>query len=101
MVISRIDELFFRSAQSGIDLEATRISPDDYKECNYLLRTTSNLVSTLSHGGWATLLTHPLTQADKHQDVASEGEIVPYNFLPASDIGDRSTRSQKPALCGF
>lgn len=77
IVISRIDELFFRSAQSGIDLETTTISPDDYKECNYLLRTTSNIVSALSHNGWVTLLTHTFAQVDKPQDVASEGGIAP------------------------
>ena len=75
IVISRLDELFLRSSQTEVGKEPTAISPDDYRECNYLLRTASNILSSLSHSGWITLLTHTLSQPDKHQDLpASEGE---------------------------
>ena len=94
IVISRIDELFFRSVQSGLDTDTTTVSPDDYKECNYLLRTTSNIVSALSHSGWVTLLTHTLSQGDKHQDgLTSEGKTLAKRQVVVAYIFHRSARS--------
>lgn len=78
-MISRIDELFLRSSQSEINRETTAVSPDDYRECNYLLRTTSNVLSALSHNGWITLLTHSVSHGDK-QDVPKSGGRLCANF---------------------
>lgn len=74
MVIARLEELFLRSSQGDVNGETPTISPDDYRECNYLLRTMSNILSAVTHSGWVTLLTHTLSQTEKHQDVSSEGE---------------------------
>lgn len=74
LVISKLEELFDRDTPSNVSDVTYSISPDDYKECNYLLRTTSNVISTLSHTGWVILLTQTLGQAEKRPDaLKSEG----------------------------
>lgn len=74
MVVSRLDRLFQQSENAEPDTANPTVSPDDYKECSYLLQTISNLISTLSHNGWISLLTQTLVQTEKHKDTpASEG----------------------------
>lgn len=51
------------------------ISTDDYKECNYLLRTIYNTLCSLSPNGWMSLLTQTLNPVDKQKDGASEGQF--------------------------
>ncbi|CEO60596.1 Putative Cellular morphogenesis regulator DopA [Penicillium brasilianum] len=63
VVVSKLEELFERDTPGANNDQA--ISSDDYKECSYLLRTASNIISTLSHPGWMTLLTHTLGQLEK------------------------------------
>ena len=76
MVVSRLDRLFQRSDSLEPDTANPTISPDDYKECSYLLQTISNLISTLAHNGWISLLTQTLVQVEKHKDTpASEGSF--------------------------
>ncbi|PYH46542.1 cellular morphogenesis regulator DopA [Aspergillus saccharolyticus JOP 1030-1] len=72
IVVSRLDRLFHANLEEQGE-ENQAVSPDDYRECDYLLRTISNIISTLSHNGWVTLLTQTLSQTDKRIDVhASE-----------------------------
>lgn len=76
MVVAKLDELFERDSTNNPAESSQTLSPDDYKECNYLLRTTSNIISTLSHNGWITLLTHTLDPNEKRPDVPkSEGRL--------------------------
>ncbi|KAJ5669700.1 hypothetical protein N7462_010770 [Penicillium macrosclerotiorum] len=73
LVVSKLEELFERDSPSDAENNQA-ISPDDYKECNYLVRTVSNIISTLSHNGWITLLTHTAGQPEKRADLTpSEG----------------------------
>lgn len=63
-----------RSEAANEDLS---ISPDDFKECNYLLQTMSNVLSSLSHNGWITLLTHSFLPIERlHDESASKGEHI-------------------------
>lgn len=76
MVVTRLDYLFLRVDRDGMTQEELVISPDDFKECNYLLQTTSNILSSLSHNGWAALLTHSLSRVEKYNDDSvSKGEL--------------------------
>jgi hypothetical protein len=71
----KLEELFEHDMSGAVAEEDYSISPDDYKECNYLLRTASNIISSLSHGGWITLLTHTLGQTEKRPEAPkSEGK---------------------------
>lgn len=73
----KLEELFERDTPSEGDQDNQSISPDDYKECNYLLRTVSNIISTLSHSGWIALLTQTLSEIEKRPDVPkSEGRSI-------------------------
>lgn len=76
IVISKLDELFEHDTPSAVTEETNSISPDDYKECNYLLRTASNMITSLSNNGWIVLLTHTLNQSDKHDKARSEGTWI-------------------------
>ncbi|KAJ5506638.1 Dopey N-terminal [Penicillium expansum] len=60
VVISNLDELSEPDEISEKKTINYSISPDDYKECDYLLQTASNIISALSHNGWIALLTHVL-----------------------------------------
>ncbi|KAJ6095813.1 hypothetical protein N7486_006559 [Penicillium sp. IBT 16267x] len=73
VVILKLEELFEHDISGAVTEEDHSISPDNYKECNYLLRTASNIISSLSHSGWITLLTHTLGQIEKRPD-ASKSE---------------------------
>ncbi|PYI12754.1 hypothetical protein BO78DRAFT_357133 [Aspergillus sclerotiicarbonarius CBS 121057] len=76
IVVSKLDRLFQRSDSLEPDTANPTISPDDYKECSYLLLTISNLISTLAHSGWISLLTQTLVQVEKHKDTpASEDNV--------------------------
>ncbi|OQE26848.1 hypothetical protein PENSTE_c005G09638 [Penicillium steckii] len=73
VIVLKLEELFERDAPSELDQTDQSISPDDYKECNYLLRTASNIISILSHSGWITLLTQTIADLEKRPD-ASKSE---------------------------
>lgn len=74
VIVLKLEELFEHDTPSAVTEEDQSISPDDYKECDYLLRTASNVISSLSHNGWITLLTHTLGQTEKRLDeTKSEG----------------------------
>ncbi|KAJ5612987.1 hypothetical protein N7510_006181 [Penicillium lagena] len=68
LVVSKLEELFERDGLDDSDGDNQTISPDDYKECNYFLRTSSNILSALSHNGWATILTKMLAQVEKRSE---------------------------------
>ncbi|KAH8427575.1 cellular morphogenesis regulator DopA [Aspergillus melleus] len=68
ILISRLEALFLRVDQSEADTEGLTISPDDYKEGNYLLETLHSSLSAVSHNGWVALLTHTPPQVEKHKD---------------------------------
>ncbi|KAF4155691.1 hypothetical protein CNMCM6936_006663 [Aspergillus lentulus] len=72
IVILRLENLLLRETQSEIEGDNAVISTDDYKECNYLLRTIYNILCSLSPNGWISLLTQTLNPADKQKDGASE-----------------------------
>ncbi|KAJ5387844.1 hypothetical protein N7509_010385 [Penicillium cosmopolitanum] len=77
VIVLKLEELFERDTPSEADQDNQSISPDDYKECNYLLRTVSNIISTLSHSGWIALLTQTLSEIEKRPDVPkSEGRSI-------------------------
>lgn len=76
VVVAKLDELFEREYPSDSAENSQTVSPDDQKECSYLLRTTSNIISTLSQNGWMTLLTKTLDQTEKRPDAPrSEGKL--------------------------
>ncbi|KAJ5923317.1 hypothetical protein N7454_008562 [Penicillium verhagenii] len=71
VVILKLGELFEHDNPATVAEEDGSISSDDYKECNYLLRTASNIISSLSHNGWITLLTQTLGQTEKRIDASN------------------------------
>ena len=73
MVISDLDELSESDETSEKKTDNYSISPDDYKECAYLLQTASNIISALSHNGWIALLTHVLGNEERLEASKSEG----------------------------
>lgn len=74
IVVSRLEDLFWRADQTSTGGETPSICGDDYKECNYLLETIYNVVSALSHNGWVALMTETLSPVDRHHETsASEG----------------------------
>ncbi|KAJ5164224.1 Dopey N-terminal [Penicillium coprophilum] len=72
VVISNIDELSEHDGTSGKKIGNYSISPDDYKECDYLLQTASNIISALSQNGWVALLTHVLGNEKRLETPNSE-----------------------------
>ncbi|KAJ6188405.1 hypothetical protein N7519_003313 [Penicillium mononematosum] len=72
VVISNLDELSEPDEISEKKKDNHSISPDDYKECDYLLRTASNIISALSHNGWIALLTHVLGNEKRLETSKSE-----------------------------
>jgi hypothetical protein len=73
VVISNLDELSEHDETSGNTTDSHSISPDDYKECDYLLQTASNIISALSQNGWVALLTHVLGNEKRLETSKSEG----------------------------
>lgn len=73
MVLSNLDELSEPDEISEKKSDKYSISPDDYKECDYLLQTASNIISALSHNGWIALLTHVLGNEKRLETSKSEG----------------------------
>ncbi|KAJ5168738.1 uncharacterized protein N7482_004332 [Penicillium canariense] len=82
VVVSKLEELFERDIPGDDDNQA--ISPNDHKECIYLLRTASNIISTLSHPGWITILTHTLGQMEKRPDAANSEDNSSVKSLHAT-----------------
>lgn len=75
IVISRLDLLFLQVDRSEATNEDLSISPDDFKECNYLLQTMSNVLSSLSHNGWITLLTHSFLPIERLHDESASKDV--------------------------
>lgn len=73
VIISKLDELSEHDDPTGKDVDSQLISPDDYKECDYLLQTASNIIAALSQNGWFTLLTHVLGNEKRPEVPKSEG----------------------------
>ncbi|PYH91975.1 hypothetical protein BO71DRAFT_458677 [Aspergillus ellipticus CBS 707.79] len=84
MVVSTLDRLFQRSDQLEPDAENPPLSPDDYKECSYLLQTVSNIISTLSHNGWISLFTQTLAAIDKHKEATTSEDDARSQSLHAA-----------------
>ncbi|CAG8082465.1 unnamed protein product [Penicillium nalgiovense] len=74
VVLSNLDELSEPDEISEKKTDNHSISPDDYKECDYLLRTASNIISALSHNGWIALLTHVLGNEKRLETSKSEDD---------------------------
>ncbi|CAI7563870.1 unnamed protein product [Penicillium crustosum] len=72
VVLSNLDELSEPDEISEKKSDKHSISPDDYKECDYLLQTASNIISALSHNGWIALLTHVLGNEKRLETSKSE-----------------------------
>ncbi|KAJ5129652.1 Dopey N-terminal [Penicillium bovifimosum] len=72
VVLSKLDELSEHGDMSEKQIDNHPISPDDYKECDYLLKTSSNIISALAHNGWATLLGHVLGNEKRPEKSKSE-----------------------------
>ncbi|GFG12984.1 protein dopey [Aspergillus udagawae] len=72
IVILRLEDLLLRETQSEHGGDNAVISSDDYKECDYLLRTIYNVLCSLSANGWMSLLTQTLNPVDKQKDGVSE-----------------------------
>lgn len=70
IVISKLDALFLRAAHNAIEGQNLAVSADDYKECNYLIQTISEIISALSPNAWMALLHHTLD--DKNSNTSSE-----------------------------
>ncbi|KAJ5089948.1 hypothetical protein N7532_008632 [Penicillium argentinense] len=84
VVVLKLEELFERDIPSETDQDSKSIAPDDYKECNYLLRTTSNIISSLSQNGWIALLTHSLGQMEKRTDASKSEDHADAKSLHAT-----------------
>ncbi|EPS33880.1 hypothetical protein PDE_08842 [Penicillium oxalicum 114-2] len=82
ILVSKLDELFERGVP-GLKQDQA-ISPDDLRECTYLLRTASNIISTLAQHGWMTLLTSTLSQPEKKPDAIGRGSSIDSQSLHAS-----------------
>ncbi|KAJ5467355.1 DopeyN-terminal [Penicillium sp. IBT 31633x] len=90
VVISKVDELYERDDISERKTDTQSISPDDYKECDYLLQTASNIISALAHNGWMTLFTHVLGNDKRPEKSKSEDNAGSRNLH--STIFDASLR---------
>ncbi|KAJ5634423.1 hypothetical protein N7528_002265 [Penicillium herquei] len=84
VIVLKLEELFEHDTPSAVAEVDLSISPDDYKECKYLLRTASNVVSSLSHSGWMTLLTHTLDQSEKRPDTSKSEDNANVKSFHAS-----------------
>jgi hypothetical protein len=74
-MILRLEDLLLRETQSEHGGDNAVISSDDYKECDYLLRTIYNVLCSLSANGWMSLLSQTLNPVDKQKDGVSEGKL--------------------------
>lgn len=73
VIISKLDELSEHDDPDGKNASIQSISPEDYKECEYLLQTASNIIGALSQNGWVALLTHVLGNEKRPEGPKSEG----------------------------
>ncbi|KAJ9325836.1 hypothetical protein DTO027B5_3864 [Paecilomyces variotii] len=71
MVISRLGRLFTSELKDRNGSTRFTVSADNYKECHYLFRIVSNILVTLSHNGWISLLTHSVAPVEKRHDPSS------------------------------
>lgn len=73
IVISKLEGLLTRgTAERGqTDRSYGSVSPDDLRECQYLLQTLSRVLSCLSHNGWVTLVSHPVSPVEKPRDASN------------------------------
>lgn len=98
VIVSKLEEMFERDTPGETARDNQSISPDDYKECYYLLRTASNIISILSHNGWMILLSHTLGQTENRPDTAkSEGKVrlSPNRRYYVADTGNRQCERKK------
>lgn len=73
MVISRLGRLFTSELKDRNGSTRFTVSADNYKECHYLFRIVSNILVTLAHNGWISLLTHSVAPLEKRHDPSSSG----------------------------
>ncbi|KAJ5367814.1 Dopey N-terminal [Penicillium brevicompactum] len=83
VIISKLDELSEHDDPAEKNVDSQSISPDDYKECDYLLQTASNIIAALSQNGWITLLTHVLGN-EKRPEASKSEEISDSKSLHAA-----------------
>ncbi|KAL1970161.1 hypothetical protein VTN77DRAFT_6566 [Rasamsonia byssochlamydoides] len=78
IVISKLEGLLARgTAERGqTDRSYGSVSPDDLRECQYLLQTLSRILSSLSHNGWVTLVSHPVSPVEKPRDASTSDDTV-------------------------
>ncbi|KAJ5959612.1 Dopey N-terminal [Penicillium vulpinum] len=98
VVISNLDELSEHDESKEKKTDSHSISPDDYKECDYLLQTASNIISALSHNGWIALLTHVLGNEKRLEKSKSE-ENADFKSLHSAifEASLRIVSTQSPA----
>ncbi|KAE8153415.1 Dopey, N-terminal-domain-containing protein [Aspergillus avenaceus] len=71
IVVSRLETVLSRDESPDTTQTGLSISPDYYKECNYLLETLHHIISVITHNGWVALLTQPLLQGDRQKDASA------------------------------
>ncbi|KAJ5773269.1 Dopey N-terminal [Penicillium paradoxum] len=114
VVISKLDELSEHDDTGNKNTTNQSISPDDYKECDYLLQTASNIISALAQNGWITLLNHVLgnekrPEISKSEDNAGSKSlhsaifeaalrVVSTQSLVPTEVSPEGERMQKDAL---
>ncbi|KAJ5189304.1 Armadillo-like helical [Penicillium cf. griseofulvum] len=97
VVISNLDELSEHDETGGNTTDNHSISPDDYKECDYLLQTASNIISALSQNGWVALLTHVLGN-EKRLETSKSEENADFKSLHSAifEVSLRIVSTQTP-----
>ncbi|KAJ5662078.1 uncharacterized protein N7477_009694 [Penicillium maclennaniae] len=105
VIISKLEELLERDLHGEAIHDNHSISPEDYKECYYLLRTASNIISILSHNGWIIFLSHTVSHAENRPETVkpddnSSGKSLHATFFEASlrIISDQSSTFTPPPV---
>ncbi|OJJ50162.1 hypothetical protein ASPZODRAFT_1120079 [Penicilliopsis zonata CBS 506.65] len=84
IVVLRFNELFLRAERQRSDKAGSLIAVEDFRECNYLLRTISNILSSLSHHGWNILLNHTPSHAERSPDTPASEDKTEIRSLHAT-----------------
>ncbi|KAJ6127064.1 hypothetical protein N7523_002676 [Penicillium sp. IBT 18751x] len=105
VIISKLEEILERDLHGEANHDKNSVSPEDYKECDYLLRTASNIISILSHNGWIIFLSHTVSHAENRSETVkpednSSGKSLHATFFEASlrIISDQSTTFTPPQV---
>lgn len=71
--MSRLESLFERDSRNHGDNDAgvRPVSMDDFRECQYLFRTVSRILSSLSHAGWVAFISQSVSPFDKSRDAST------------------------------